>query len=512
MIASFVLTYGLNSDETKAMAARLAPYDLANEIMELRPGLFFAYTGFGTNAAPHDACIHPGKEMTFIYVGSICNISDIRKLTIAEKIDPSLDDAGFLYEMYRHHGNSFFPFLQGRFIFLIVEEERIICLKDRMGSMQLYYSASKEAFIITPEIKSLINSRFTPRLANIVDPGNNNISAFFDNIKRLGEETKLEFSGEKNYPLATRDYPDHLNFLSKAHFVSVKEAGDLFMELLISSVENSLDKASEVSIPVSGGVDSGTIAALTARRAKKLFSFSIGTLDSNEFSEASELAEFINSEHSEIILHVDDILDGIMENIYYNEVADPLCLEILSPFASLFRNAGYCSDHMLTGYGADLLMGGTLLQELPDNVNSISRTLIKKAAQSGEYNPFLAMKYGISVHHPYWTAALMSHCLSMPGSFKNYNREVKYFFRDAVYSRKILPSSIAWRPKLGIHVGSSISHIISRLISPVGDVTVNENKSAIYKEIIRLLFSEGVPIFQIDISFYFKRRIAHLPK
>jgi asparagine synthetase B (glutamine-hydrolysing) len=508
MIASFIATYGLDRDETGFMAERLSPGNQKPQPVELAPALYFAGTTTGGAIVENNWLFTEGNT-TFVYIGQVLNLDVIRKTERARgSLAEGISDAGLLYQLYQRSGSAFLTLLEGRFIFLIIHENRITCLKDPMGSLQLYYTAQAGAFVLTTEIKTLTGSRFPLSISRerFLPRDEMTISSMFRDIKSLEMVSTLKIGGDKPGILMSVSY--NIDPLQGLSFETRKEAGNYFVELLRQSVEHSLASTDRVCIPVSGGVDSGAVAALAARKASKIYTFSIGTEYSNEFEGARELANLIGSEHTELMLDQDDLLLGILQNLYYNEVVDPLCLEILAPFDLLFRKARDHDAHMITGYGADLLLGGTLLNEHPQNINEISKRLVGKAARSGEYNPFLAMKHGISISHPYWTIALMAHALDMPGHWKNHHEQVKYFFREAVQLQGLLPEPIAWRPKLGIHEGSMISTMVTAYMQEQFGKAQPEDKYQVYTEMARLLFAEGIPLEELDLSFYLKKKLT----
>ena len=95
-----------------------------------------------------------------------------------------------------------------------------------------------------------------------------------------------------------------------------------------------------VGVFLSGGVDSSLIASLAQKNSTKpIKTFSIGFFEKerNEADRAKKIAEYLGTEHSELYISENDMLESIEEMVkYYDEpFADPsqLPMMILSKMA-----------------------------------------------------------------------------------------------------------------------------------------------------------------------------------
>jgi len=148
----------------------------------------------------------------------------------------------------------------------------------------------------------------------------------------------------------------------------------------------------------------------------------------------------------------------------YNEIYDGLSAEIQSGLFFLYKKDAGSSDVMITGYGADLLFGGVLnTKSNPLEVNNLLWQQIYRTRWTGEFSSFGAMHYGIKIRHPFWNTRLIAFCLNLPSHFKVSN-DVKVILREYAHQQSLLPAEIILRKKIGIHEGSSINILFSKIL------------------------------------------------
>jgi hypothetical protein len=156
------------------------------------------------------------------------------------------------------------------------------------------------------------------------------------------------------------------------------------------------------------------------------------------------------------------------------------------------------SGKVLTGYGADLVLGGTLTHDTPlQDVNNLLQTQIYRTRWSGDFLPNVARNHGIEVHHPFWSAALIDFALAMPARHKLDPRDVKIALREVASS--YLPEEIVWRKKIGIHQGSSVNSVFSRYLGLDTDHDYPIKDDFVYS-VFKGLFEERKRLEEIDIG------------
>jgi carbapenam-3-carboxylate synthase len=194
-----------------------------------------------------------------------------------------------------------------------------------------------------------------------------------------------------------------------------------------------------------------------------MLSFSVGTPFGDEFAKAREVAAFFDSDHHELTLTAAELEAFLPELIWSLETYDPAILQILAPLAFLFKAvSGYVST-IHTGYGADLIFAGVADMSLPEvQLEAQLGRGVAAAMHSNELSPAIASRHGITVRHPYWTPQMLSVGMAIPARHKVAHGIEKYVFRHSM--EQVVPPCVAWRPKVGIHEGSSMRRLIAQVL------------------------------------------------
>ena len=94
----------------------------------------------------------------------------------------------------------------------------------------------------------------------------------------------------------------------------------------MTGIEKRLDADAPLGFLLSGGLDSSLVCAVSAKILKKpIRTFAIGmSTDAIDLKYAKEVADYIGSEHTEIIITKEDVLNIMFEinhygGIYYNQ-------------------------------------------------------------------------------------------------------------------------------------------------------------------------------------------------
>ncbi|MFJ5484491.1 carbapenam-3-carboxylate synthase [Pectobacterium actinidiae] len=244
----------------------------------------------------------------------------------------------------------------------------------------------------------------------------------------------------------------------------------LIERYLNAPLEDLAPRFDTVGIPLSGGLDSSLVTALASRHFKKLNTYSIGTELSNEFEFSQQVADALGTHHQVKILSETEVINGIIESIYYNEIFDGLSAEIQSGLFNVYRQAQGQVSCMLTGYGSDLLFGGILKPGAHyDNPNQLLAEQVYRTRWTGEFATHGASRYGIDIRHPFWSHSLISLCHALHPDYKIFDNEVKNILREYADSLQLLPKDIVWRKKIGIHEGSSVNQAFANVLGSTVD-------------------------------------------
>lgn len=239
--------------------------------------------------------LHPEGMQPFELDGSyaVCNgeIYGFEKIKaeLSVKYNFASDsDCEILLPMYREYGCDMFRMLDAEFACVIydAEAEEYIAARDPIGIRPLFYGYDKESNIIfASEAKNLVGL------------------------------------ADKIMPFPPGHYYKGGEFICYRDMTAVKEIchDDLetvcgnIREKLVLGIEKRLVADAKVGFLLSGGLDSSLVCAVAAKKSDKpIKTFAIGmSEDAIDLKYAGEVAEYIGSDHSEIIITKEDVLNSL---------------------------------------------------------------------------------------------------------------------------------------------------------------------------------------------------------
>jgi len=273
---------------------------------------------------------------------------------------------------------------------------------------------------------------------------------------------------------------------------------------------------------LSGGLDSSLIAALVNKYyhdnhyGKKLETYSIGLAGSEDLKYAKIVADYLGTQHTEIIVTEKEMFDHIPEVIHAIESYDTTTVR-----ASIgnYMIGKYISKHsnakvIFNGDGSDELFGGYLyMNKCPDAIefDRETRRLLKDIHLFDVLRSDKSISSnGLEPRTPFLDKSFVNYILSLPPVFRRHtnNNIEKYILRHSFTKEKfslpnggqILPDEILWRKKEAFsdgvsNKGRSLYTIIQEQISetaflPNGsNYPVNiESEKLYYKDIFSQKF------------------------
>ncbi len=493
----------------------------SNELLEISSKTFephiiintaaWSFLFKGHTTLPAQNVQHNDGSYDYFFIGEVYNIVELRIL-LAKYSSNALTCATpeLLYLLYAFHGKQAFSLVDGPFTFIKCRDKELTIITDALGCLPVIVLFNSSIWV-TSELKMVAKTKAV-RL-DFIAPEQfiaiENKSDDFLPIKNArkikpGQEFTIHWDG-CNHPYFNTVALCPLA-LGTDQKVEGSEASAIVFQLIDNSLHHCIQNESHISLPLSGGIDSSLIAALMAKKVEHFTTYSIGSEENNEFAFSKIVADHLNTTHQEFILSNDDIMRGIIEAIFYNEIFDGLSAEIQSGFFNLYRLDGGKSSAMVTGYGADLIFGGVLDPTCSiELVNKLLWEQIYRTRWTGEFSNFGALHYGIKIKHPFWNLKLISYCLNLDPSLKLARGEVKVFIRDHLHRQQLLPDTITWRKKIGIHEGSSKNKIFAQLI---GVETANYEAKTLFSYELYKRFLTGSPIPESFKTSDFRQLLA----
>jgi asparagine synthase (glutamine-hydrolysing) len=260
-----------------------------------------------------------------VYNGEIYNFREIRqklgKLGVPFVSD---SDTEVLLKAYGQWGEGCLLEFRGMFSFAIwdARNHKLFLARDPMGIKPLYYYTSDRYFLFASEIRTLLSTGLVPRtlepsglfnyltFGSVYDPntliqGVNSLRPGHYLVCERGQTREVMYwdlaepRAKGNTPLSVGQ--DRKKFKDELHSV-LKEAARL---QLVSDVP--------VGMFLSGGIDSSSLVALLTGSGVRLNTFSLAfrEADYNEAEYSTAIAKKFGTEHREIFVTQQDVLDAI---------------------------------------------------------------------------------------------------------------------------------------------------------------------------------------------------------
>jgi asparagine synthase (glutamine-hydrolysing) len=230
---------------------------------------------------------------------------------------------------------------------------------------------------------------------------------------------------------------------------------------------------------LSGGLDSSLIAAIASKELKKegkrLRTFTIGMKNSTDSYYAKKVAEYIDSDHTEINITEEEALNSIEEVIKCCETYD---ITTIRASVGQYLISKWISKNtdikvILNGDSSDELFAGYLYSHMRPNSEELQKDLIR-LIENIHYFDGLRVDRNLSYHGlearlPFIDKDLVEFCKSLNGQLKEPKeykgcKIEKYLLRkafDEYYSlnynngKLILPEEVLWRIKEAMSDGIS---------------------------------------------------------
>lgn len=197
-------------------------------------------------------------------------------------------DCEILLPLYREYGTEMFGMLDAEFVLILFDGHsgEFIAARDPVGIRPLYYGYdARGAIIFASEPKNLV-------------PYADKIMPFPPGHYYKGGE----FICYCDIATAAETSDDDLDTVCRN-----------IREKLIAGVEKRLVADAKVGFLLSGGLDSSLVCAIAARRSETpIKTFAVGMSgDAIDLTHAARAAEYIGSEHTEVIITEEDVLSSL---------------------------------------------------------------------------------------------------------------------------------------------------------------------------------------------------------
>ena len=339
-------------------------------------------------------------------------------------------DCEILPALYREHGLGMFKELDAEFALILYDrkEDAYIAARDPIGIRPLYYGIREDGtYVFASEPKNLTGlvSEITP-----FPPGH-----YFKN----GEFIKYRDMSE------VREY----------RFDDMDEVSSKIHDLLTAGVKKRLDSDTPVGFLLSGGLDSSLVCGIAAKESgRPLETWSIGMdVDAIDLKYAKQVAEYIGSNHHEVIITKEDVLNALEPVIEMLGTYDITTIRASIGMYLVCKAIHEQSDIrvILTGEISDEIFGYKYTDFAP-SAEEFQKEAEKRIREIHMYDVLRADRC-ISVNSlearvPFGDLDFVGYCMSIDPE-KKINRygKGKDLLRHAFEKDGLIPESILWREK-----------------------------------------------------------------
>lgn len=477
---------------------------IAKNLFSNTNNVIYTYGNITIIAANEPGYSMSNQDIAYFLSGKIDNLDALK---LSYLVENTVSDADVIANLIQQNGWSIVNTFKGTFAIVSIHQRiHELCYTiGNTGLMPAYSFVEMNRILITSSLKALRFTEDIPRkmipltsyryeYTNPVEPD----FCFLEDFKRVlpGYVYSMDYSQPDKINLSRKA----LNPIQSGSLVLTKtEAEEKLYQLLLENVKDKLDDNPDVSIPISGGLDSGLIASFLHEQGKKVYTYTIGTPYGNEFENAKEVHQFVSSVHQEIWIDESAFFEGLLQSAWHNEICDPLYAEGYVGFYHVFKAAKNNAKQVFTGYGADLILGDFLSVADKSTINSFSEYWCKRAAWTGEMSSHVAESFGLEVQHPFWEIELINFGLSIPYSYKYKGEEVKAILRELATHKKLLPPSVSWRTKNALTTGTAIDQLFSAALK-IKHIKNYQFKSIFLYYLFEQFFVLDKTIDEIDIN------------
>jgi asparagine synthase (glutamine-hydrolysing) len=311
------------------------------------------------------------------FSGEIFNFRELRaELTARGHRFRTRSDTEVLLHSYLEWGAELVDRLLGMYAFAIwdVRREELLLVRDRMGVKPLFYLQTPHGVLFGSEPKAILANPAAPRrtdpdwLREVLDMVKTPEQTVYVGIRevRPGHLVRVNAGGmvgQRYWTLEARPHTD-----------SLPATIDHVRELLEDITRRQLVSDVPLCTLLSGGLDSSAITALAAKTLgrNEVRSFSVDFAGAGDIFQADavrgstdapfawELAEFVGSCHTEILLDSQDLVDPAVRRAVLRAADRPPAYwgDMWPSLYLLFRAIRRTSTVALSGESADELFGG----------------------------------------------------------------------------------------------------------------------------------------------------------
>ena len=332
---------------------------------------------------------------------------------------------------------------------------KVYATRDPYGVRPLYYAKTQNGVLFSSVLAGIVGFEDDVK-GHHVPPGV--VLNFIDNAP---EKRIVYYDVSKIYPLNDRNT-----------YTDIKVIYKNITDRFIDAVERRLDSERNIGFLLSGGLDSSLVVAVATKILgyKHVSTFSIGMRNATDLKYAREVANHLQTDHTEVVFTKEEGLAAIVDVIRTLETYD---ITTIRASVGQYLLAKYISTEtnikvVLNGDGADETECGYLYFHYAPSPEDAHKECQKLLSEIHMYDALRVDRtissHGLEARVPFLDNEFVDAYLTLPASLRvpkvpdmPNGRMEKAFIRDAfaILYPDILPTSVLYRKKEAFSDGVS---------------------------------------------------------
>ena len=347
--------------------------------------------------------------------------------------------------------------IKGEFAFILFEFDNlqnlkeVIACRDQIGVRPLYEGMNDNSYLFSSEIKGM--KQFNGRVQEFA-PGTL-LQIYLDNFGKVDSVNRYNFSTVYSVkPIDPATNPNEELLLK-----NVRNA-------VINSVKRRLTADRPIAFLLSGGLDSSLVCCIASKLLGKpinTYCCAIKDVDSTDLKYAKLVANYIKSNHTEVLFTVEEALAAIPEVI---KMLESFCITSIRASVAQYMVSKHIASKtdakvILTGEGSDEVTSGYLYNYYAPNETALHNGAIEYVQKIHYYDgrrvdrivSGLSCEARIALLDPEFITAYWQ----LPSLWRmpTYKNCEKYYLRKAFDGTRIMNEETLWRKKEAFSDGIS---------------------------------------------------------
>ncbi|MDQ3849259.1 MAG: asparagine synthase (glutamine-hydrolyzing) [Actinomycetota bacterium] len=399
--------------------------------------------------------VNPAGDTWLVGNGEVYNHAQVRE-TLDEEPFFTRSDNEVALHLLDQRGPEALGELEGMFAFLIAGADgSFLAARDPVGIKPLYWARRDDDVRFASEMAAF-DPRWLPRVETF-PPGFHWTPD--GGLERFASAVPGEHTDAPDGPWRDAERPP-------AHArVRTREA-------IVCAIQRQMMGDVPVGVFLSGGLDSGIVAAVAARylerRGERLKTFAVGSEDSPDLRAARVVARHLRTEHHERVFTTSEAIGAVEPVVRAIEHFDPSLVRSAVPNFFLAELASEHVKVVLTGEGADELFAGYEYLRSFTDPDDLQAELVRTVAALHHLNlqrcDRVTMAHGLEARVPFLDRQVIAFALGLPIAWRlsRAGELEKRLLREAFAGW--LPDEILWRTKAQFGDGSGAAEALTRRI------------------------------------------------